>query len=113
MDIAALNKKVTFQKLMVIVDAYGNHTNGWVDSFTHHVTVGGESGTEESDAGIVFSKDTCSITTRWCKGTSSVKTDGYRVVLDGIVYNIESIDHLNYKKHAIKFNCRRQPDHER
>jgi hypothetical protein len=32
----------------------------------------------------------------------------YRVIFRGDAYNIEGIDHMNYKKKAIKLHCRRE-----
>lgn len=112
MEIAALRKKVSFQKQTLEVDEYGNHKNVWKTVFSHWVTVGGESGSEVNEAGLVVEKDNFSVTTRYCNGTKAVTADQYRILLDGNAYNIESIDHMNFKGHSIKFSCRREPIHE-
>lgn len=105
MDIAAMNKKVHFLKLQVVTDRYGNHKNSWQKEFTMSATIGGESGNEVNDSGITIPKDSFTVTVRYCMKTAAVTTDTYRIELDGAHYNIRSIDHLNYKKHALKFIC--------
>lgn len=108
MDIAAMNKKVEFLRLTVDTDRYGNHRNIWEPEFTMSATVSGESGNEVNEAGVTVPKESFAVTVRYCRQTSQVTTDGYRIRLDGIQYDIRSIDHLNYKKHALKFICSKE-----
>lgn len=108
MDIAAMNKKVDFLKLTVVTDRFGNHKNVWQKEFTMSATIGGESGTEANDVGQTIPKDSFFVTVRYCQKTAAVTTDGYRIQLDEVLYNISSIDHLNYKKHALKFICKKE-----
>lgn len=112
MDIAALNKRVTFQKYQIVTDDYGNHQNTWMNDFSCFATIDGESGSEVNEAGLVIEKPTFSVTTRYCKGTRAVTTLTYRIVIDGVAYNIDSVDHMNFKGHSIKFHCRKEPVHE-
>ena len=44
-------------------------------------------------------------TVRFCKQAAEVTTDGFRILFDGEVYNIVSVDHMNYRKKALKFRC--------
>jgi len=108
MEIAALNKRVTFQKYGLLIDQYGNHTCKWQDVFTMFCTIGDESGSEISDAGVVIDKPTFSITARWCTGTRSVKPKTHRIMMDGIAYDITAVDSLNQKHRAIKFICKKE-----
>ena len=108
MEIAAMNKKVGFLKLTVVTDQYGNHRNEWRSDFTMFATIGGEGGRETNEAGQVIPKDSFSVTVRWCAKTAQVTTDGYRILLDGVQYNIQSIDYLNHRQHALKFICSRE-----
>ena len=108
MNIAAMNKKITFQRLSVVTDQYGNHKNEWQADFTMSATIGGESGQETNEAGQTIPKDSFSVTVRWCAKSAQVTTDGYRIQMDDKLYNILSIDHLNYKKKALKFICSRE-----
>lgn len=105
MDIALLNVRITFQKNTVMVDAIGNHKNVWEDFYSCHATVSGEGGSEKAVAGLIVEDSDLSFTARYCKKAAEVTADGFRVVFDGGLYNIVAIDHLNYKKKALKFKC--------
>lgn len=111
MDIAALNQRVTFQKAHIVTGKNGNHRTFWDDAFTCWATIGSQNGTEKDAAGQTIPSDTFSVTVRWYSLTSQVTSDHYRIVVNGTPYNILSIDHLNYKKHAVKFYCQKEPAH--
>ncbi len=105
MDVALLNIKIVFQKSEVVVDAIGNHTSKWADYYPCHATVSGEGGSEKAVAGLVVADSDVSFTVRYCKKAAGITTDGYRVKFGDALYNIVSIDHMNYKKKALKFKC--------
>ncbi len=105
MDAALLNVKIMFQKKEVVVDAIGNHTSKWADYYSCHATVSGEGGSEKAVAGLIVEDSDLSFTVRYCRKAAEVTTDGYRISFIGELYNIVSIDHMNYKKKALKFKC--------
>ncbi|MFD1403747.1 phage head closure protein [Robinsoniella peoriensis] len=105
MEVALMNVRIIFQKNAVTVDAIGNHINGWTDEYSCYATVSGEGGSEKAAAGLVVEDSDLSFTVRYCKKAAQVTADGYRVVFADSLYNIVSIDHLNYKKKALKFKC--------
>lgn len=105
MEIALLNVRITFQKNSVTVDAIGNHKNEWEDFYSCHATVSGEGGSEKAVAGLIVEDSDLSFTVRHCKKAAGITADGFRVLFDDSIYNIVSIDHLNYKKKAMKFKC--------
>lgn len=105
MDIALLNVGITFQKNTVIVDAIGNHKNEWADYYACHATVSGEGGSEKAVAGLIVEDSEISFTVRFCDKTAAVTEDGFRISFNRELYNIVSIDHMNYKKKALKFKC--------
>ncbi len=105
MDVVLLNVKIVFQKNEVVVDAIGNHRNTWVDYYACHATVSGEGGSEKAVAGLIVEDSDLSFTVRYCRNAAEITTDGYRVVFGDALYNIVSIDHMNYKKKALKFKC--------
>ena len=102
MDIALLNRRITIQRNTPYSDAIGNHLLRWEDYYTCACTVSGESGQEDESA------DTnASFTLRWCDAASAVTNTGFRVVFDGMVYDILAVDHMNYKRKSIKLRCRK------
>ncbi len=105
MDVALLNVKIVFQKNEVVEDAIGNHKNEWTDYYACHATVSGEGGSEKAVAGLIVEDSDLSFTVRYCRNAAEITTDGYRVVFGDALYNIVSIDHMNYKKKALKFKC--------
>lgn len=107
MNIALLNKKVTFQKAVTETDAIGNHMNGWQDWYTCMATISGEGGNEVRDAGQILEKADLTVTVRYCFRTRAVKAIGYRIIIDGVIFNITSVDHFSYKNKALKFMCQR------
>ena len=50
----------------------------------------------EEDSDLAF-------TIRWCRKAAEIDVTGYRVVFHGELYNITSVDHMNYKKKSLKF----------
>ena len=44
-------------------------------------------------------------TVRFCKRAAEVTADGFRILFQGEIYNIVAVDHMNYKKKALKFRC--------
>ena len=45
---------------------------------------------------------------RYCRETAAVTSTGYRVNFHGDLYNILSIDPMNYQRKEIRFICRRE-----
>lgn len=107
MEIALLNVHIIFQKNAVVVDAIGNHTNTWNDYYSCHATVSGEGGKEVSIAGTVVDDSDLSFTVRYCRKASVIESTKYRILFSGELYNILSVDHMNYKKNYLKFKCQK------
>ena len=105
MDVALLNVRIIFQRNSVTVDAIGNHKNEWTDFYSCYATVSGEGGSEKAVAGLVVEDSDLSFTVRYCKKAEEVTADGFRILFGEQLYNIVSIDHLNYKRKALKFKC--------
>ena len=107
MDVAALNVKIMFQKNEAAVDGIGNHLNVWRDYFSCHATVSGEGGREMEVAGLPVSEADIHFTVRFCRVVAAVTCTGFRICFHGELYDILSIDHLNFRNRALKLKCRR------
>lgn len=107
MDIALLNVNIIFQKNTVAVDAIGNHKNEWAEFYSCHATVSGEGGKETSSAGTVVDDSDISFTVRYCRKVSEINNTEYRVLFGGEIYNILSVDHMNFKRKFIKVKCQK------
>lgn len=107
MEIAALRVKIMFQRQEAVADSIGNHENRWEDYFACRATVGGEGGIEKAVAGLTVEDADISFTVRFCRVAAAVTSTGFRIVFCGELYDILGVDHLNYKKRALKFKCRK------
>ena len=111
MDVAALRSKVTFQKNETVTDKYGNHKNVWTDYYICFATIGGEglaNSKEEQVAGTTVEEDSMTVTVRSCQKSAAITSTGFRLVFMGELYNIENIDHMNFRKRSLKFTCRKE-----
>ena len=111
MEVAALRSKVTFQKNETTTDKYGNHKNALTDYYTCFSTIGGEgmaSSKEEQVAGTTVEDFSMTVTVRYCSKAAAVTSTGFRVMFLGEIYNIENVDHMNFRKKSLKFTCRKE-----
>ena len=107
MDIAALNERVMIQVNTVVTDKYGNHKNTWEDFFSCYATISGENGKEQAIVGETVEATDMNVTVRYCNQTASVRSTTHRILFRNEIYDIVAVDHLNYKKHGIKFHCQK------
>ena len=102
-----LNERLTIEKSKAYTDKAGNHRNTWEDYFscftyasTYELQEGGDEVKQENRS-VVF-------TVRWCRETAAVTSTGYRILFHDAVYNIRSVDRMNYQKQEIRFACRKE-----
>ena len=110
MDIALMNEKVTFQKNTVVTDVVGNHRNVWEDDYTCFATIGGEgmAGSKEKEgAGTTVEDVEMTVTVRYCRKTSEIRSVTHRLIFHGEIYDITNVDHLNFRKKCLKLRCRK------
>ncbi|MCD8156913.1 MAG: phage head closure protein [Clostridiales bacterium] len=108
MDIALLNMTITIQKCEAVADAAGNYVNEWMDYYTCHATVGDEDSAkaaESEGAGMTADHPGLSFTVRYCAAAAAVTSTGYRVLFGDDIYNILSVDHMNFKRKSLKLKC--------
>lgn len=111
MEATALRSRVTFQKNEAVVDRYGNHKNAWTDFYSCYATIGGEglaSSKEAQAAGTTVEEASMTVSIRWCSKAEDITPTGFRLVFMGALYNIESVDHMNFRKKSLKFTCRKE-----
>lgn len=107
MKISLLNEKILIQKAVVTADAIRNRKNDWEDYFSCHATISGENGGEKAENGVTVDKSTISFTVRYCSNVADITSTGFWIIFKGQIYNILSVDHMNYKKKSVKFRCER------
>lgn len=107
MDVAGLNVRITIQKNGTETDKIGNHKSVWKDYFRCWATASGDNRQvlEEENAGQTVEEDALNFTVRYCSETAAVTSTGYRILLDGRIYNIEHVDDMAFKRRSLKFSC--------
>ena len=105
MKVALLNEKILFQKNSVVSDTIGNRKNVWEDYYSCFATIGGESRNEKSESGQTIDDVGITFTVRYCSQLVDIVSTGFRILFRGEIYNILSVDHMNYKKKSLKFRC--------
>lgn len=108
MDIALLNVKITIQKAEYKVDKIGNRKAVWNDFYTCYATVSGESGKESFVAGMVSDLVDITFTVRYCEKLKLINSTQHRVSFQEDIFNIQAIDHMNYKRKALKLLCKKE-----
>jgi SPP1 family predicted phage head-tail adaptor len=108
LNIALLSEKILLQKADVSTDDAGNRVSSWKGYFSCYATVSAESPVEESAAEATWDESAIDLTIRWCSEVETLNSKEYRVIFRDQVYNIEGIDHMNYKRKAVKLHCRRE-----
>ena len=107
MKIELLNVRIHISKNAVTVDAIGNHKNEWQPYYTCYATVSAEGGKEMTDVGMVVDDSTIDFTIRWCTQSAAITSTGYRVQFQDELYDVLSVDHMNFKRKGIKLHCRK------
>lgn len=107
MEVALLNVQVKFQKCDVKADDIGNRTKEWTDFYTCFATVSGEGGKEKNAIGLTLEDSDIAFTIRYCKKAMQMDSTSYRIIFRDDIYNVLSIDHMNYKRKCIKFRCKK------
>ncbi len=107
MKISRLNERITFLENTVTCDRYRNRTHSWIERFSVFASVSTYTA-NESEEKITTEERAVTFETRWCPQIADVTSTQYRISFRGDLYNIESVDMMNYQKKTVKFICRRE-----
>ena len=112
--IEKLNERITIEKSTVVTDKVGNHRNTWEEYFTCFAYASTYQ-TQEEEGEVTAEQKSVVFTVRWCSETRGLTSTGFRIRFREQLYNIESVDPMNYQKKVLKIHCRlerRQPDEQ-
>lgn len=107
MRVSDLNRKIIFQNKNVEVDGIGNHKSVWMDYLTTSAYISFQGKGEEVFLGMEVDRSDISFTVRFQNRLKKINTSEYRILFGDEIYNIISIDFMNYKNRLIKFRCRK------
>lgn len=108
MNIALLNTRVTFQKKRVCTDERGNQSAIWEDFYSCAATISNEGDGERFVAVSEEDRTDMAVTIRWSARACRISPTGFRILFQGVPFDIFRIDHLSFKRHALKFFCRKE-----
>lgn len=108
MRISRLSEKITIQKNETVVDQYGNHLNTWTDYYSCHAYASTYKADEKEDQ-ITDQEEKIVFSVRYCIKLRDMTSTKYRVVFNGTVYNIRSIDQMNFNRKEVRLTCEKEP----
>ena len=107
MNIAAMNVRITFQKNVIVTDKIGNHRNEWSDIYSCWATPlsSNLSEKEELEAGTIVTHEKQDFTIRYTEALAGLDCTKLRILFNGNIFNVLSIDMMGCKKRSLKFRC--------
>lgn len=104
--IARFNERLTVQKNEVVVDKYGNHKNVWADYYSCYTYASTYQYDKENEAATTTEEQTINFEVRYCTELAGLDSTHYRVVFRESIYDIQSVDMMNYQKKTIRIVCK-------
>jgi len=107
MEIGLMRSRITIQKNTITVDAIGNHINTWTDYYSCSAYANLKTGSEYTSAGQMISTDSLVFSVRWCIPLKDLDPDHFRILFDGAIYNITSVDDYQFRHRTWKITAER------
>ena len=105
-EIARFNERITFQQNTVTVDQFQNHTTFWTDYFSCYTYASTYQQDQEKGNPVISKEQTITFEVRYCSELKVLDSIHFRVLFHGDVYNIQSVDMMNYQRKTIKVRCK-------
>lgn len=105
MDSGAYRSLVTIQQYVSGFDDIGNPSEEWQKYKTCYAYVNGLSGREYWEAAVVHGENTVEFVFRWKPFFDSMNTKQYRLLFNGGIYDITSIDNIQFRNKTVKIKA--------
>lgn len=105
-SIARYNERITFQKNTVTEDKYKNRKASWLDYYSCYTYASTYQYDHEKDAVVASQEQTINFEVRYCSELKNLDTTQFRVIFHDHVYDIESIDWMNYQRKKLRVQCK-------
>lgn len=102
-----MNERITVEKNTTVMDAVGNHKNEWTEYFSCACYTSTYSA-QEKNGEVTTEERTIAFNVRYCSELNNLSSTGFRVRFHGEIYNIASVDMMNYQRKEIKLLCSRE-----
>ena len=106
MKVTGFRVRIMLQKNETVTDRLGNHGSVWTDYFPCWASATDQTGDESEEASQTREEDRMDFTVRYCSETAEVTSKGYRILLDGRIYNITHVDDMGFRKRSRKFRAK-------
>ncbi|EHI70059.1 phage head closure protein [Streptococcus ictaluri] len=107
MKISLFNERITILQSETKTDKIGNHLNEWTEFYSCFATISNENPQEVTEHGVRYDNSKLDFTIRYSSEVANISSIGYQIQFKEELYDILGIDHLNYKKKALKLHCQR------
>lgn len=97
-----LNNKIVIQKMDITRGDIGQEIKAWVDYAVTYAYINGLSGEEYWNAAARQAENTIVFTLRYSKLIGVINPLEYRILFDGKIFDIKTVDNVQYKNQAIK-----------
>ncbi|MEG3241267.1 phage head closure protein [Streptococcus suis] len=112
MEIAGLRERVSFEGSLHNQDELGNDQSTFQLLFSRWAKVEPLSSREREALGLVEIEEVLSVLLRYDKAIASLDTRQVRLVFEGKVYNIHSMENLGFEDKTIRLRVTREVSHE-
>lgn len=106
MKVTGFRVRIMLQKNETVTDRLGNHSSAWTDYFSCWASATDQTGDESEEASQTREEDRMDFTVRYCSETAEVTSKGYRILLNGRIYNITHVDDMGFRKRSRKFRAK-------
>lgn len=106
MNVTGFRVRIMLQKNETVTDRLGNHSSVWTDYFSCWASATDQTGDESEEASQTREEDRMDFTVRYCSETAEVTSKGYRILLNGRIYNITHVDDMGFRKRSRKFRAK-------
>lgn len=102
-----MNERITVEKNTTVKDKVGNHVNTWEEYFSCF-TYASTYEAEERSGEVTTEERTVVFSVRYCSELKNLNSTNFRIRFHGEIYNIRSVDMMNYQRREIKLLCRKE-----
>lgn len=111
MKISLLNRRILIKKAHRTEDELDGTINLYTDFHSCYAYISKESPYEQTASGGTWDSGKIDFTIRYYKKLDALNIEEFRVIFRDEIYQIEGIDHMNYKNKSLKLHCKKIGDY--
>lgn len=105
MDAGAYAQRISIEKVVQSYDSIGNPVEEWKPFRKTYAYMNGLSGKEYWEAATLNAENTVDFVCRWKKFFNEMDTKNYRIVWNGKVFDIKTIDNVQFRNDTVKIRA--------